>query len=294
MHTSMNADTLLALLPERVRGEIARAPDLDAWLASSIDAARNAWPGLGVTEEDLVRFIADKIGRLAEPALFSRLRTTDLYLALACLGSDARAIAYFEDRFVPEIDRALSRVKLAPAAAQDLRADLREKLLFGREGRAPLLADYSGRGELGGWLRSITFRLALKAKESAQRHVEAGEALDVLVSDETPELRYLRNAHAQAFEAALGRALAELSTRERNLLRQHYLDGLSVDVLGNLYKVHRATAARWIAGARESVLRSVRNELVGRMTPSELESLLQMTKRDLDLRISKILRVRTP
>src|SRR5262249_492438 len=103
---------------------------------------------------------------------------------------------------------------------------------------------------------------------------------------------YLRQAHAEAFNGAVAHALQALATRERNLLRQHYLDGLTIDALGKLYRVHRATVARQIAAAREKVLDEVKRTLATRMSPSELESFLRMTRRDLGLQISTYLRAR--
>ena len=51
------------------------------------------------------------------------------------------------------------------------------------------------------------------------------------------QLLVIANRTAEAFAA--------LESRERNLLRYALGDGLSVDAIGTLYRVHRATAARW-------------------------------------------------
>jgi hypothetical protein len=40
-----------------------------------------------------------------------------------------------------------------------------------------------------------------------------------------------------------------LSRRDRNLLRYQYFDHLTVDDIGALHRVHRATAARGVARA---------------------------------------------
>lgn len=47
----------------------------------------------------------------------------------------------------------------------------------------------------------------------------------------------------------------------RPLLVQHHKDGLSVDQLAALYGVHRATAARRVAAARDAFSREVRTVL---------------------------------
>lgn len=61
-----------------------------------------------------------------------------------------------------------------------------------------------------------------------------------------PELSHLKATFAAEFKFALTLAIDELSVRDRNLLRQSVLDGLTIDQLGKLYRVHRATAARWV------------------------------------------------
>ncbi|MBL0219087.1 MAG: hypothetical protein IPQ07_35110 [Myxococcales bacterium] len=45
------------------------------------------------------------------------------------------------------------------------------------------------------------------------------------------------------------------------MLRQYFLDGLTIDVLAELYQIHRATAARRVAAARERLVDSVRGML---------------------------------
>src|SRR5205809_336497 len=78
-----------------------------------------------------------------------------------------------------------------------------------------------------------------------------------------------RRVYREAFAAAL----ATLTARDRNLLRQMYLYGATVDELGVLYAVHRATAARWIAQIRDTLLRRTRGHIGDalRLTGDELD-----------------------
>jgi RNA polymerase sigma-70 factor, ECF subfamily len=297
------AQAFLDALPDPARDPWrASGEPLEAWLEATLAEATAAWPAFRIEPLRFVRFLAEKAAGLEDPAIVRKLRAPDLYLACGCLDQDAGAFAAFEEVYMPKIARALGGLRVAPSMIDDLTGVLREQLLFGRERDAeaddrasasprPLLADFSGRGELGSWLRSITVRLAFKVLKREGKHVEGDDELDVLSSEVTPEVAYLKQAHAKSFEEALQRALASLSTRERNLLRQHYLDGLNIDALGRLHDVHRATVARWISAARDSVLASVRKELLDRMSPSEVESFLRATREELDLRLSRILRV---
>ncbi|MFC1610733.1 transcriptional regulator, partial [Myxococcota bacterium] len=84
---------------------------------------------------------------------------------------------------------------------------------------------------------------------------------------------------------------ASLSAKDRNLLRQSLLDGLSIDQLGAIYRVHRATAARWLAGARERVLKETLSALRQRLKIDEAEfkSLINLVRSQLDLSLARLL-----
>jgi hypothetical protein len=78
-------------------------------------------------------------------------------------------------------------------------------------------------------------------------------------------------------------------SRERTLLRQHYVDGLGIDRLAPLHQVHRSTCARWIESARGKALRGVRNHLRARLglDDAELEAAIAMVRSQLDLSLSR-------
>ena len=79
-----------------------------------------------------------------------------------------------------------------------------------------------------------------------------------------------RRVYREAFAAAL----ATLTPRDRNLLRQQYIYGASIDQLGALYGVHRATVARWVAQIRDTLLRRTRHHIgeALRLTGDDLDS----------------------
>lgn len=72
-------------------------------------------------------------------------------------------------------------------------------------------------------------------------------------------------------------AVDALDAQARALLYYHYIDGLSIDQLGPLYGVHRATVACWLAQARERILKDTRRHLTAqlRINTAEAESLLR-------------------
>ena len=66
-----------------------------------------------------------------------------------------------------------------------------------------------------------------------------------------PELELQKREHAAAFTAALREAAAALEPRLRAVLAMHFTEDLSIDQIGAVYAVHRATAARWVQRARD-------------------------------------------
>jgi RNA polymerase sigma-70 factor (ECF subfamily) len=281
---------LFGAAPDGAAG--ATPAELEAALRDALGDARRAWPELAVPPADFVRYLAATLTppQRGAPALRA-LHAADLYLACACARRDPRAIAAFEARYFPEIDRALARMKLAPPAADDVKGALRERLLFPREGERSPLASYSGRGSLGAWLRLVTVRAALKALRTSKDAAGDPEDIDVAVPGGDPELAYLKAAFAAEFKATLAQAIEALSVRERNLLRQSILDGLTIDQLGTLYRVHRATAARWIADVRTKVLDEVRARLMTRLKldADELESVMRLARSQLDVSVHRLL-----
>ena len=83
------------------------------------------------------------------------------------------------------------------------------------------------------------------------------------------------------------RALSRLGDRERTLLRLHVGERMSIDHLGAMYRVNRATAARWIAAARESLVEGARGEIRARLRlgESEYQSIIALVRSQLDVSI---------
>ena len=102
-------------------------------------------------------------------------------------------------------------------------------------------------------------------------------------------MRVLKDRCRGDLRAAFAVALGELEPRERTLLRQHYLDGLGIDALAPLHRVHRATCARWIEAAREKILRRVKSHLRDALDlpPSDLDSAIVLVQSQLDLSLSR-------
>ena len=70
------------------------------------------------------------------------------------------------------------------------------------------------------------------------------------------EIRHLKTLYRGEFREAFQHALASLSVRDRNMLRQHYVDGLAMEQLGAMYQVHRITIVRRMKEESDVPIRS--------------------------------------
>lgn len=274
----------------------ARAVDETTHLALRLEdivaSARAAWPALDL---DDVAFV-EHLGSLSAGDLetwLDQLRVDDAYLAFGCARGDAASLEAFERVHAPEM-RALAERLLPGAGAQEVVQKLSEQLLVATGTRPPGIARYAGQGRLRAWLRVTTVREAVRARKKAGLETPAEEQALQAVGTEgaDPELRYMRELYKAQFREAFSDALAALTPRERTLLRYTVIDGLTVDRVGAIYRVHRATAARWVAKARERLISETRRALMQRLAVGapEQESILRMIRSDLDLSIRSFLR----
>ncbi len=214
-------------------------------------------------------------------------KAADLLLALAAARGDAAALRELEALLAVQVDHFGRGGGLHAADRDELRQRVREQLLMGSGGSGPGLNGYSGRGELGAWLRVVVVREGLRLRRGARREEATDEAEleDVLPPTGDPELAYLKQLYREAFDGALREALAELPAKDRLVLAQHFVDGLSIDRIGALHQAHRATAARWIAHARAQLFTRTRWILMTRLglDRAEVESLLRLVKSQLSI-----------
>jgi RNA polymerase sigma-70 factor (ECF subfamily) len=211
----------------------------------------------------------------------------EIVLAAACIAGDTGALAIFDREYGPPLVTLVRGI--AGDRADDIMQDVRAKLLTS----TPRLADYGGRGSLLSWLRVVAAREALSALRRDRREVALDDdtLLGKLVASHDPALALIRAESVAAIKRAFQTAVAGLDVRERNLLRQHLLDGLSIDDLAPLYQVHRVTVSRWLAAARDTVWSATQKALRAdlSLTPSQVDSLLASARDYLDLSLERVL-----
>lgn len=233
-------------------------------------AARQAWPGVEVEPATLAAYVEARGGE----------QIVDLYLACACCHGDGTAIALFQRELATAVERAVRKLGGDRAAADELAQELRERLLVATPARPARIAEYTGRGPLGAWLRVIATRALLDRRRRDKHEAPLGErTLEALpAAEQDPELQYLKASYRDAFRRAFRAAFAALEALEQELIRSHHLRDESIDVLAARHGVHRATAARWVARAREHLLVGTRQRLAAelRLHDAELDSILQL------------------
>lgn len=246
------------------------------------------WPGVSLT---LAEFQAHCVA-VAEPDAPTQRNHEDLYLAAACAQGQVNAVAAFERDVLGQVDGALRSLDPSREFADEVRQRLRTKLLVGPQ---PRIAAYRGRGPLVAWVNVSAIRTGLHVLDATRRRQAKQQghwSRALLVADSADmELDAAKRQHLGAFREALAEASTALSQRERSILRSHFADGLSIDKIGAIYGVHRATAARWINHAKVRLRQCARERLAERvqLDGPELDSVLRSMQSQLDLGFSQLL-----
>jgi RNA polymerase sigma-70 factor, ECF subfamily len=279
--------------PAPVRPALQAIADLDRRLWTLVAEGRAAWPELAVDAVHVVEFVARQVtADLAEAAL-DGLRPADLYLACGCARRLPQAIAAFDRDYMREVDIALARMRIAAPRVADVKQLVRQRLFVGGgTAGAPTspgkIAEYGGRGDLRRWVRSVAVRTCLNDLRKGKREVLVDDdqliAQHAIAADD-PEVEYMKRTYASEFKAAFSEALGGLGAREQTLLRYHHVDGLNIDEIGAIYRVHRVTAFRWLEKAKEILVRGTLETLRARLRlpADELESVLRMIRSQIHL-----------
>lgn len=249
-------------------------------------AARARWPHISFDEAACARHLEECSAEGHLPP-----HASELVLAFACLAGDAAAVRVFNDEMFERVGRVLSRLGLGAADADDVKQDVRTKLLVPAQGNEPKLALYRGTGPLAHWVASVAGREALGSMRK-RKPVDAIEDDDFLAdAADDPELAALKTQHGAAFKEAFQAAVRELPSRERGILRALIVDDRSINEVAAVYGIHRVTASRWVSELRADLLRRTRNQLRDRfqLDASSLESALRLLDSNLELSLFRLL-----
>lgn len=268
--------------------------DLEGRLLALLAEARAAWPGVTVDLEGFFVFLGSRLGTGPDRlTALDRLRTADLYLAFACLSGAPGAPEAFSAAHGPAIRRSLGGVGADPSQAEDVLQAVYQKVFVPSPSRPPAIHKYDGVGGLRSWIRVTAVRMALNLRRERRRERPLSPEVLLTRPDGAlgPEADYLKRLYSQAFKQAFEEALGTLSPQGRNLLRHHYIDGLTLEQIGRLHHVHKATISRRLATLREHLLNETRNALVRRLDVphTELDSIMRLIQSRLDASICRYL-----
>jgi RNA polymerase sigma-70 factor (ECF subfamily) len=252
---------------------------------SAYESGRAKWAGV-LFAESIFEQRANALGVDAERLV---AHAEDLYLAWACAAKDAVALAHFDRVFLGPIDAYVSSLRLPSDAIDELKQRLRIRLLVGKDAR---IGHYRGRGSLRAWVRTCAVRLGvdmLNAERSRGRELDALDALSSARMD--PELAIVRNRYVASSRRALERTLAALDAKDKAILRMYFVEGLNIDVIGEICFVHRATVARWLARIRKHVFSSVskRLQMDLSVSASECRGILDVVRDGLEFDLDRVL-----
>jgi len=269
--------------------------DLEAALRALLEAGREAWPAIELRPEPFVRCLADRAGA----APLAEVHAADLYLACACAERGPGASEAFDRAHLAQVGMYLSRFAPAAALVDDVRQALREKLFVGEAGARGRIGEYDGRAALSSWLRVIAVRAAIDMARASKDAPAPGGDLDLAELEDgatDPEIRFLRQRYRGAFADSIREAVDALPTEHREILRLHFVEGRTLDQLAASLGVHRATVARRVKAARESLVELAHLRLEERLGArrAELASLAGVMMSQLDLSLHRLLGPRGP
>lgn len=282
---------------------------VEARIEAAARAAAAQLPMLKLPVEPFAAVLAERVRQLAATdgeveAVLGQLALGDLYLAWGCVQRAPAALAMLEATCLLPLSRAIAQIDPSPAFVDEALQQVRERLLCvggldGAHGQGsqvqPRIASYLGQGSLRRWVRAAALRVALNLRRSERAPIhqsaEPDALADVATAQLDPELALVKARYRPALKAAFAQAVASLSSRERNVLRLHLMDGLPAEQIGQMYGVHRVSVARWLGQLRQQLLCETRKHLHKSLALSaeDLDELQGLFDSQLTLSLSRLL-----
>ncbi len=269
---------------------------LDVFLSE----AKSTHADLIDSELELARYVASRLpGYQPAQEELAKLHVGDLVLARACAQGHGEALQRFESEFLNLVGAAGRKLSMDPNQCDELRQQVRMKLLVpGPGGSAPKIANYAGTGALRSWVYATGLRTGLnELRRVGRAPIPAGDE-ELLVampdSNDDQELAYMKQLYRSAFKDSFKAAIDALEVRLANVLRHYYLDEMTLEEIGSLYRVHKTTVMRWVNKAHAELESETKKRMIChlQLQPSEVESVMRLIQSGIQLGLASVLAVR--
>lgn len=214
----------------------------------------------------------DAAGNVEIKAFVDEIRADDFCLVLACERGDEKAWEDLVKNFDGTVKSAARKISNNAEDAEDLASSIWAELYGLKEGKSKL-AYFSGRGSLAGWLRAVTNQLAIDGFRKMKRLVQIEEDREfenlaqdssektgnekVVAHTENPEEIFSERQTAKDVSKALKKAIDELETEDKLILKLYYFDDLKLKDIGATLGFHEATASRKLARMQTEIRKAV-------------------------------------
>ena len=260
--------------------------------------ARSAWPQFDLDLEPFVQRVLSLVDKNAPASeALNKLALQDLYLAYACGDGVDAALKAFTQECEGELRMVAQKLRISDGDLDDVRQIVWDKLFLEGPDRSKKILEYRGTGRLRHWFRVLAARTMLDELRKARR----SDKLQLLASDSAlwnaapvvdPELANMRRTYRKSFRAAFESATNSLEPEERNILKCHYLMGMSTEQLAQAFGIHKATAARQVTRARDRLLFSTRDRLKAQLgaDSGDLDSVMRLFNEEMSVSLSRLLK----
>lgn len=202
-------------------------------------------------------------------------------MSFAILHGSPEAVVLFERQFLSSIERHMPQRLRQAEHIDEIKQEVRIKLLIHTMGKPSKLASYCGQSPLGGWLAAVVRRVAVdyirKIQPPSQELADnvLARAPAALVD---PERRLDKSQNQERLRQSIRQVLASLSTAERVLLDRHFRCQHSLAQIAREENVHRSTVMRQLHALLEHLRRllsqALRQEL--QVSDTDFFSLLRV------------------
>jgi RNA polymerase sigma-70 factor, ECF subfamily len=253
--------------------------------SNGLRAAFKSWPQLAVDEAGFTQFLSERgiDGTSVAPTV-----AADLYLAFACAAQLPGAHQAFRLAYKPLVTSVCKVMNADSGFAEDVLQRVCEVLFVGTPSRPARIAQYRGQGSLGGWVRTVAKRVALRLcrrGELLMRDGDASLATEIAASYDY-DLLLIKSSHREFLKQTIADALR--SNPDRRLVQLVFLAGISMAQVGKMYGMSQPTVSRRIRAATSAIFDAVRDATQAQfgLDEQEADSFLALFRSQLDLQVS--------